>query len=681
MAEPDIYAVAQTLIKENPYSPPQNGPTEPYWHLGVDKTSEINTYVGDPWVYQLNFNETKPTHVDLRKAWTSYRDDDTVKGYFFTYQKYPGLDVNIFGGASLDCLIGPDNPTMFLGASHRLDIRPNHLKLPDGKLIYVNGEDPLNPIYDGKPDTKQVYNINNMPNDSLGDSFMSLPSSTNSRPKHDILCMDYGHGFEAAAITTLYATNTTNFYQPHIVQVAVGDNDQAMGGPHNDYIDLGPGNDEAYGGSHHDIIAGGPGNDSLQGDCIDGVAPGYLSIGTEYGFYKTNDVSHFEVGRNPLYMAIRPGNDVLLGGDGNDRLFGEQGNDISDGGQGSDQLYDSVGNDVLIGGNEYALYENLLSGSPIYNSPNPVYAITDAKIGNHNLPGSTPLQSTDTIIVHAGQVPAQGETVETNTIVGVLPASTATKFYNVLSDFIQNHETMKSTRYGNISLEQAGYDPTVMMRGLGLRGNNTELPDVYKYVDGKRFAKYDKRVSFGSLPDDSFVEIKITDKEKGIGIVRIYNVQVNGEVRTPNVMTNRYEIYGISRFDFRQGLNYDSSSYKNDGDGKTKITTGLMNENQPLLIDMETHRAYYYSSSADLDLNRSEGLASATSIDQMDAHGNLAETKSIADKLSPDAQGEAAKIIAGLRDGNLAEDYAVLQPKDIRNNDLSKKAEEAEIMV
>lgn len=52
----------------------------------------------------------------------------------------------------------------------------------------------------------------------------------------------------------------------------------------------------------------------------------------------------------PADAANTVDNDILLGGDGNDSLFGESGNDILDGGDGIDFLFGGAGDDVLIGG-------------------------------------------------------------------------------------------------------------------------------------------------------------------------------------------------------------------------------------------------------------------------------------------------------------------------------------------
>lgn len=66
-----------------------------------------------------------------------------------------------------------------------------------------------------------------------------------------------------------------------------------------------------YGGSGDDVLTGGDGNDRLFG---------------------------------------RDGDDVLNGGDGRDVLYGGDGNDVLDGGAGDDRLYGHSGNDVLNGG-------------------------------------------------------------------------------------------------------------------------------------------------------------------------------------------------------------------------------------------------------------------------------------------------------------------------------------------
>ena len=81
--------------------------------------------------------------------------------------------------------------------------------------------------------------------------------------------------------------------------------------------------------SHDALIVGGPGNDRLYGR-------------------NGNDQLDGGDGNDRLYGSN--GDDVLLGGSGNDRLYGSRGNDELDGQDGNDSLYGSSGNDTLRGG-------------------------------------------------------------------------------------------------------------------------------------------------------------------------------------------------------------------------------------------------------------------------------------------------------------------------------------------
>ena len=83
------------------------------------------------------------------------------------------------------------------------------------------------------------------------------------------------------------------------------------------------------GGSGNDIIIGGAGNDLLDGGTGDDLLLGGAGNDTLRG---------------------RDGNDILLGGFGNDLLEGGNGNDILLGGSGNDRLRGGSGNDLLVGG-------------------------------------------------------------------------------------------------------------------------------------------------------------------------------------------------------------------------------------------------------------------------------------------------------------------------------------------
>ncbi|MCF5059352.1 retention module-containing protein [Pseudomonas proteolytica] len=112
-----------------------------------------------------------------------------------------------------------------------------------------------------------------------------------------------------------------------------------------------------------DRVDGGDGNDILFGDLVSftGVTgEGYNAIqtyvagkngvavsavtGQDVHKYITEHYNEFNT------SGAKDGNDTLLGGSGDDILFGQGGNDYLDGGKGNDILLGGTGNDTLIGG-------------------------------------------------------------------------------------------------------------------------------------------------------------------------------------------------------------------------------------------------------------------------------------------------------------------------------------------
>jgi len=139
-------------------------------------------------------------------------------------------------------------------------------------------------------------------------------------------------------------------------------NDHITGGPQADRLYGGLGDDVIQGGEGDDFISGGSGNDQLYGEKkptpndlpdVEALDPASaLSLG---------EVLHSVaiVGTVQSVPAPIPtSNDVILGGDGHDRLFGQrghdrlhggEGNDGMSGGGGSDYMEGDAGNDVLHG--------------------------------------------------------------------------------------------------------------------------------------------------------------------------------------------------------------------------------------------------------------------------------------------------------------------------------------------
>ncbi|MBD2104312.1 alkaline phosphatase [Leptolyngbya sp. FACHB-261] len=115
---------------------------------------------------------------------------------------------------------------------------------------------------------------------------------------------------------TLFGQNSL----PNLVEGTAGA-ETLLGGTDRDLLRGNEGNDTLAGSVNADFLYGEVGDDLLRGDL------NTTQAGSEAG-----------------------GDDLLYGGLGNDRVFGQGGNDQLYGGQGDDQLFGDAGNDLLVGG-------------------------------------------------------------------------------------------------------------------------------------------------------------------------------------------------------------------------------------------------------------------------------------------------------------------------------------------
>lgn len=189
---------------------------------------------------------------------------------------------------------------------------------------------------------------------------------------------------DAGSLLSGFGIGAAGWNGPHFKKLDpslyAGQDDELLGGG---------GHDVAYGGEGDDLIEGGTGNDLLVGgaddDTIYGGDDNDLMLGDEF----TYGGSYFsELATLLSARANRAGNDVMEGGEGNDRMYGQggadvisggngndliqgdrmdygltsafqvdgpAGNDWLDGGDGDDSIYGDGGNDTLLGGagNDY----------------------------------------------------------------------------------------------------------------------------------------------------------------------------------------------------------------------------------------------------------------------------------------------------------------------------------------
>lgn len=117
---------------------------------------------------------------------------------------------------------------------------------------------------------------------------------------------------------------------------------------YDDVIKNGQGGDQAYGGFGDDQIAGQSGNDFIAGGIGGDVLFGGNSsrvLDTQIDHYDEEGNRYDENGE-----LLPEDNDYLLGGEGDDRMYGNAGNDTLDGGAGADYVEGGSGLDVLGGG-------------------------------------------------------------------------------------------------------------------------------------------------------------------------------------------------------------------------------------------------------------------------------------------------------------------------------------------
>ncbi|MCE8510948.1 Hint domain-containing protein [Ruegeria pomeroyi] len=131
-------------------------------------------------------------------------------------------------------------------------------------------------------------------------------------------------------------------------------NDTILTGDDRDTIDGGSGNDVIDAGFDADIVFGGEGADSIQGsegaDTIDGglgddvIYGGVSPLDPNFTIAQNYDLTD-DIDPSPTNNA-----DLLMGGDGNDRIYGQDDADTLLGGAGADTLDGGIDDDSLDGG-------------------------------------------------------------------------------------------------------------------------------------------------------------------------------------------------------------------------------------------------------------------------------------------------------------------------------------------
>ncbi|MBT0778280.1 calcium-binding protein [Paracoccus sp. pheM1] len=115
----------------------------------------------------------------------------------------------------------------------------------------------------------------------------------------------------------------------------------------NDTLNASRNGSDVFGHAGNDLLLGGPGDDNLQGGAGNDTLRAEAGADTLMG-HEGNDLLFGGDGNDSLVGG--PGDDTLWGQVGNDLLYGDDGNDLLWGGDGNDLLWGGNGNDNLAGG-------------------------------------------------------------------------------------------------------------------------------------------------------------------------------------------------------------------------------------------------------------------------------------------------------------------------------------------
>jgi Ca2+-binding RTX toxin-like protein len=144
---------------------------------------------------------------------------------------------------------------------------------------------------------------------------------------------------------------TLTLFHSDAVENVIGSNhaDDIMGNDRDNVLTGLGGNDRIDGDNGYDLLDGGDGNDELKGGGHDhGHDHDYYygyGHGNSHDDHHDHDHHHGHHWHHHVHDA-----DVLIGGAGDDKIWGESDSDWIDGGDGNDLLYGNGGSDTMFGG-------------------------------------------------------------------------------------------------------------------------------------------------------------------------------------------------------------------------------------------------------------------------------------------------------------------------------------------
>ncbi|MDA7826583.1 Hint domain-containing protein, partial [Rhodobacteraceae bacterium] len=187
-----------------------------------------------------------------------------------------------------------------------------------------------------------------------GDDFINTRTSPGTgAPDSGLIYPDDPNTPENETLLFSYTADTDPENDRDSVDAGAG-NDTILTGDDDDTIDGGSGNDVIDAGFDDDLVTGGTGADSIQGSEGSDTIDGGDDDDVIYGGVSPLDPNFYIAEVYDLTDDIDPdpnnNSDLLMGGAGNDRIYGQDDSDTLQGGTGDDTLDGGIDDDVLEGG-------------------------------------------------------------------------------------------------------------------------------------------------------------------------------------------------------------------------------------------------------------------------------------------------------------------------------------------
>lgn len=172
-------------------------------------------------------------------------------------------------------------------------------------------------------------------------------------------------------------------------------NDTLQGGSGNDKLDGGLSNDYLDGGTGNDQLTGGLGDDtyvvnSSKDKIVEAANAGYDTVyatGSSYTL-SANVEALTRQGGGAFKGIANASDNLIIGGTGDDLLYGKDGNDVIQGGNGNDRLHGQAGNDQLLGGTGNDTYYIESSGDQVIENAGEGTDLVRSWLNTYVLPGN-----------------------------------------------------------------------------------------------------------------------------------------------------------------------------------------------------------------------------------------------------------------------------------------------------